>query len=162
MSIQHALPVSKNYADGTSLHPTLNRSCSAHYPVINCTGLESHSSADVEISQAGLIGIYRSSKIILSNWFVYLIRTNSGALYTGVTRDIERRFEEHNSGGPKAAKALRGRGPLSLAFSCAMRSKSDALKLEAAIKRWPKSKKEQLVATGAAFLVDYQGISAPS
>ncbi|WP_226664975.1 GIY-YIG nuclease family protein [Microbulbifer aggregans] len=98
----------------------------------------------------------------MAGWFVYLIRTHSGSLYTGVTRDVERRFAEHNSGGPKAAKALRGRGPLSLVFQCGMRSKSDALKLEAEIKRWPKHKKEQLVQSGPAMLVDYQGISLPS
>ena len=98
----------------------------------------------------------------MSGWFVYLIRTRSGSLYTGVTRDVARRFEEHASGGPKAAKALRGRGPLTLAFQCAMRSKSDALKLEVQIKRWPKAKKEQLIQTGPAMLQDYQGISEPS
>ncbi|WP_066965513.1 GIY-YIG nuclease family protein [Microbulbifer sp. Q7] len=103
----------------------------------------------------------------MSGWFVYLIRTNSGSLYTGITRDVARRFEEHNSGGPKAAKALRGRGPLELAFHCAMRSKSDALKLEVAIKRWPKRRKEQLIASGPAFLTkvlgeDYQGMGEPS
>ncbi|MBB5209879.1 GIY-YIG nuclease family protein [Microbulbifer hydrolyticus] len=103
----------------------------------------------------------------MSGWFVYLIRTNKGTLYTGVTRNVARRFEEHDSGGPRAAKALRGRGPLELAFQCAMRSKSDALKLEVEIKRWPKRRKEQLIATGPAFLVeylgpDYQGMLEPS
>ena len=98
----------------------------------------------------------------MSGWFIYLIRTHSGSLYTGITRDVARRFEEHASGGPKAAKALRGRGPLTLAFQCAMRSKSDALKLEAQIKRWPKSRKEQLIQAGPGMLADYQGISEPS
>ena len=103
----------------------------------------------------------------MPGWFVYLIRTNSGALYTGVTRDVQRRFEEHNSSGPKAAKALRGRGPLELVFHCAMRSKSDALKLEVEIKRWPKHRKEQLIASGPGFLLDilgadYQGMADPS
>lgn len=103
----------------------------------------------------------------MSGWFVYLIRTHNGTLYTGVTRDVERRFEEHNSGGPKAAKALRGRGPLALVFHCAMRSKSDALKLEVEIKRWPKRRKELLIATGPGYLLevlgaDYQGMVEPS
>ena len=103
----------------------------------------------------------------MSGWYVYLIRTHSGSLYTGVTRDVARRFDEHNSGGPKAAKALRGRGPLELVFHCAMRSKSDALKLEVEIKRWPKRRKEQLIANGPGFLMeflgaDYQGMIEPS
>lgn len=82
----------------------------------------------------------------MSGWFIYLIRTNSGALYTGITRDIERRFEEHRSGGPKAAKALRGRGPLTLEFQQCIDSHSEALKLEIQIKKWPKTRKEALIA----------------
>ncbi|WP_250461916.1 GIY-YIG nuclease family protein [Microbulbifer litoralis] len=82
----------------------------------------------------------------MSNWFVYLIRTARGTLYTGITRDVERRLEEHRSGGPKAAKALRGRGPLTLAFQQPVADKSQALKLELQIKKWPRQKKEALVA----------------
>lgn len=82
----------------------------------------------------------------MSNWFVYLIRTGRGTLYTGITRDVERRLEEHRSGGRKAAKALRGRGPLTLAFRQAVAGKSQALKLEMQIKKWPREKKEALIA----------------
>ena len=82
----------------------------------------------------------------MSNWFIYLIRTQRGALYTGITCDVQRRFAEHASGGPKAAKALRGRGPLTLAFQQQVASKSEALKLELQVKKWPKQKKEALVA----------------
>ncbi|MFD1216148.1 MULTISPECIES: GIY-YIG nuclease family protein [Microbulbifer] len=81
----------------------------------------------------------------MSCWFVYLIRTNSGALYTGITRDVERRFAEHSSGGPRAAKALRGRGPLTLEFQQAVGSHSTALRLELLIKKWPKARKEALI-----------------
>ncbi|WP_323844871.1 GIY-YIG nuclease family protein [Microbulbifer magnicolonia] len=82
----------------------------------------------------------------MNNWFVYLVRTRRGALYTGITTDVERRFAEHQSGGPKAAKALRGRGPLTLVFQQAVADKSEALKLELQIKKWPKEKKEALIA----------------
>jgi putative endonuclease len=82
----------------------------------------------------------------VSDWFVYLIRTRSGSLYTGITRDVARRFDEHNSGGPKAAKALRERGPLKLEFHQAVEGKSEALKLELQIKKWPKARKEALIA----------------
>jgi putative endonuclease len=88
----------------------------------------------------------------LSDWFVYLIRTRSGALYTGVTCDVQRRLAEHQSGGIKAAKALRGRGPLKLAFHCAVVNKSEALQLEARIKKWPKQKKEALIAGDTALI----------
>lgn len=82
----------------------------------------------------------------MSNWFVYLIRTGDGALYTGITNNVQRRFAEHQRGGARAAKALRGRGPLKLEYYRAVADKSEALKLENQIKKWPKAKKEALIA----------------
>lgn len=84
----------------------------------------------------------------MSNWFVYLIRTADGALYTGITKDVTRRLAEHQRGGSKGAKALRGRGPLKLEYYRSVADKSEALKLEKQIKKWPKVKKEALIAGG--------------
>ncbi|WP_237058940.1 GIY-YIG nuclease family protein [Microbulbifer sediminum] len=81
----------------------------------------------------------------MSDWSLYLIRTAAGSLYTGITTDVERRFAEHDAGGARAAKALRGRGPLSLAFQCGAADKSAALRLEARIKKWPRRWKEELI-----------------
>ncbi|WP_427980361.1 GIY-YIG nuclease family protein [Agarivorans sp.] len=78
-------------------------------------------------------------------WFVYMIRTRHQHLYTGVTTDVARRFKEHQSGGLKGAKALRGKGPLVLEFQQVLASKRQALQLEYAIKQLPKDKKEQLL-----------------
>ncbi|UTW46612.1 GIY-YIG nuclease family protein [bacterium SCSIO 12696] len=79
----------------------------------------------------------------MSSWFVYMIRTGSGALYTGISTDVQRRLSEHRSG--KGARALRGKGPLQLVYQQSVESQSKALRLEAAIKKLPKAKKEQLV-----------------
>ena len=78
-------------------------------------------------------------------WFVYIIRTRHQHLYTGVTTDVARRFKEHQDGGLKGAKALRGKGPLVLEFQQVLASKRQALQLEYAIKQLPKDKKEQLL-----------------
>lgn len=78
-------------------------------------------------------------------WFVYMIRCADGSLYTGVTTDVGRRFEEHASGSPKAAKYLRGRGPFVLVYSQAIGSHSEALVEERRIKRLKKSDKEALL-----------------
>ncbi len=48
------------------------------------------------------------------NWSVYILRCGDGSLYTGVATDVARRFGEHQSQGPKAAKYVRGRTPLEL------------------------------------------------
>lgn len=79
-------------------------------------------------------------------WSVYLIRTGGGALYAGIAIDVVARLQSHRAG--RGAKALRGRGPLELAFTIAVGSHSTALRLEARIKRLPKAKKEELVRCG--------------
>jgi len=78
-------------------------------------------------------------------WFLYMIQCANGHLYTGVTVDIERRFKEHQIGGAKAAKFLRGKGPLVLVYHETVGNRSDALKREIAIKRWPRAKKLALI-----------------
>ena len=78
-------------------------------------------------------------------WHLYLIRTKLGHLYTGITQDVQRRFKEHQEGGVKAAKALKGKRPLKLVYQEEIGSHSLALKTEAAVKKWSKEKKESLV-----------------
>lgn len=51
-----------------------------------------------------------------SLWHLYLLRTTSGMLYTGITTDVARRLTQHQAG--KGAKALRGKGELALVFHC--------------------------------------------
>ena len=81
----------------------------------------------------------------MSDWFVYVLRCGDGSLYTGISTNVPRRLAEHASGGPRAAKYLRGRGPLELAFSAPVGGKSAALAVERWIKRLPRGRKELLV-----------------
>jgi len=81
----------------------------------------------------------------MNNWFLYLIRCKNGRLYTGITTDVERRFEEHESGGKKGSKYLRGKAPLELVMKKKIGDRSMALKVEAKVKKLPKTKKELLV-----------------
>ncbi|TDO98690.1 GIY-YIG nuclease family protein [Marinomonas balearica] len=87
----------------------------------------------------------------MNNWSLYLVRTRLNTLYTGITTDVERRFGEHCSGGPKSARYLRGKGPLILVWHENVGSKSDASKLEYRLKKCSKSEKEKL-ATGQVSL----------
>lgn len=75
-----------------------------------------------------------------------MIRCADGALYTGITTDVERRIGEHRSGGEKGAKCLRGRGPLAVVLSRGVGDRRSALKVEARIKRAPKQTKEAWIA----------------
>ena len=81
----------------------------------------------------------------MNNWFLYLIRCKHGRLYTGITTDVERRFEEHKSHDKKGSKYLRGKAPLELVMKKKIGNKSLALKIEAKVKKLSKVKKEMLV-----------------
>lgn len=85
-------------------------------------------------------------------WSLYLIRTNKGSLYTGITTDVVRRFSEHQGGGIKAAKSLKGKGPLLLEFQIEVGNHSSALKLEYKVKQLKKIKKEQLIKSPHLFI----------
>jgi len=90
---------------------------------------------------------------VAAEWSVYLVRTAAGALYTGVSTDVERRFTEHQ-GGAKGARSLRGKGPLVLAFQSCVGDRGQALQPEWNIKRWPKNRKEALC-NGQLMLDDW-------
>jgi len=81
-----------------------------------------------------------------ARWFLYLIRCKGGHLYTGISTDVQRRLAEHQSG--KGAKYLCGRDPLRLVFQQGIGSRSEALKVEAAIKKLTREAKEELIRSG--------------
>jgi putative endonuclease len=89
------------------------------------------------------IGQFNQLKFMSSTWYLYLIRTAKGSLYTGITTDVERRFKQHVSG--KGAKALKGKGPLKIEFSISVGDRSTALKLEYRVKQLSKANKETLI-----------------
>lgn len=78
-----------------------------------------------------------------AEWSVYLVRCSDGSLYTGITKDVGRRVDQHNAG--KGAAYTRSRRPVQLAHRQNMFTRSQALIREAAIKRLPRSKKEELI-----------------
>jgi predicted GIY-YIG superfamily endonuclease len=78
-------------------------------------------------------------------WTVYVLRCRDGSLYTGITNDLPKRLKVHAAG--KASKYTRSRLPVQLAHHEPRRSRSAALKREAAIKRLPRRAKLELVGT---------------
>lgn len=86
------------------------------------------------------------------SWFVYMVRTARGALYTGITTDVARRFAEHQAGAPKGARSLRGKGPLELVFSAPVASRAEASRLEWQVKQWPRRRKLALIRGELALL----------
>jgi len=80
----------------------------------------------------------------MAEWHLYMIRVRSGSLYTGIATDVDRRFAEHVEGGKKGSKYLRPRRPLTLVFQQKIGTRSQALKVECAVKNLSKPGKEQL------------------
>jgi putative endonuclease len=78
-------------------------------------------------------------------WFVYILRCGNGALYTGVTTDVQRRLGEHSGNGRLSARFTRAFGPVELAYSCRVGEKSLAYRVEHRIKRLAREKKDLIV-----------------
>lgn len=75
--------------------------------------------------------------------FVYILRCGDGSLYTGITKDLERRLAQHRAG--KASRYTRGRLPVALVWSCETETWGAALREEIRIKRLSRAQKEELV-----------------
>lgn len=76
-------------------------------------------------------------------WYVYIIKCSDDSYYTGITTDVERRLNEHNSG--TGAKYTKGRAPVELEEFKEFDNRSDASREEARIKKLTRSKKEHLI-----------------
>lgn len=82
-------------------------------------------------------------------WFVYLVRCSDDTLYTGIARNVAERIRAHDAG--RGARYTRGRGPLTLCASRRCKTMSEALRLEAAVKRLPRAKKLALTSRRLAY-----------
>jgi len=84
-----------------------------------------------------------------SLWFVYIIQTTCGKLYTGITTDIERRFLEHTQVyqglNKKGAKFFRGHEPQEILYFEECADRSSASKREYQIKSLSAMKKRSLI-----------------
>ena len=85
-----------------------------------------------------------------SSWQVYILRCVGGTLYTGVTTDVTRRLQAHNSG--RGAAYMRRNGPGELVYLEAAPTQSAALKREAAIKKFSRSRKLALLSAESNLL----------
>ncbi len=77
-------------------------------------------------------------------WYLYILRCNDQSLYTGITTDLERRVNEHNS-SKLGAKYTKSRRPVSLVYSEQCQDRSAASKREHQIKKLSKPEKSKLI-----------------
>jgi len=78
------------------------------------------------------------------SYFVYMLQCNDNTLYTGITVDVKRRVQEHNS-SPKGAKYTRVRRPVELVYVEESGDRSSASKREYIIKNMKKKQKLELI-----------------
>lgn len=76
--------------------------------------------------------------------FVYILKCSDSTYYTGITTDIERRIDEHNT-STKWAKYTRIRRPVELIYSIELENRSEASKEEYRIKKLTRKQKENLI-----------------
>jgi putative endonuclease len=85
----------------------------------------------------------KSTELPLDPWFVYLIEAENGFLYTGITKDPDRRIREHREGA-KGAKFFRSSPPKRFLLKAGPYSRSLALRLEYRIKQLSRPEKLEL------------------
>ena len=79
-----------------------------------------------------------------TQWYVYIIRASDERLYTGITTDVERRFNEHHD-PRKGARFFRGRKPEEVVYTESQPDRSSALQREAVIKKLSRDLKLELI-----------------
>ncbi len=82
-----------------------------------------------------------------ADWYLYIVECSDKSLYTGITKDIERRVKEHNFSN-RGAKSIKFKRPVCLVYSELYNNHSDAARRELEIKSWRRERKLKLIETG--------------
>jgi len=77
------------------------------------------------------------------NWLVYIILCSDDTFYTGITTDLQRRFDQHAAG--RGAKYFRGRQPLQIVYQESGHTRSRASSRELKIKNLARTEKSILI-----------------
>ncbi len=85
---------------------------------------------------------------LIAVWYLYLIECSNGALYAGITTNVDARYAKHANG--KGAKYTRANPPVRFIGSIEFADRSSASKAEYKIKQLPRGEK-------VAFLLGVSG-----
>lgn len=94
----------------------------------------------------------RSAEAADRGWYCYMLECRDGSLYTGSTRDPERRWREHVAG--RAARYTRQRPPQRLVYLEPQPDRASAMRRERALKQLGRKAKLELIATSQAEAAD--------
>jgi putative endonuclease len=76
-------------------------------------------------------------------YYFYILRCKDQTLYCGITNDLKKREQTHNSG--KGSAYVRSRGGGKIVYSEKIRNLGLALKRESAVKKLPRTEKLRLI-----------------
>lgn len=80
-------------------------------------------------------------------YYIYMLRCEDNSIYTGITNDIKRRWEEHHHKEERGAKYTKGHNVQKIEALWTTEDRALASKLEYHIKHLTKEKKEELIKT---------------
>jgi putative endonuclease len=91
-----------------------------------------------------------------TSWWLYVLKCQSGVLYTGIAKDVAARFAAHCNG--KGARFTRANRPLAILGKTRVMTKGKALRAEYAFKQLSRADKLRWCAAGLrAFVVASPG-----
>ena len=77
-------------------------------------------------------------------WFLYILQCADGTYYTGVTTDMNRRLNEHNT-SKRGAKYTKTRRPVKVVYLSGYNDRSSAQKAEYKFKQLTRKQKESII-----------------
>lgn len=78
------------------------------------------------------------------SYAIYILKCSDGTYYTGLTKDLDGRILEHQTGKIPESYTF-GRRPVKLVWSIVTESYQEAFQWEHQIKGWSRAKKEALI-----------------
>jgi|SRR5699024_1144264 len=80
----------------------------------------------------------------VKEYYVYILKCNDDSYYTGVTSNLDERFQEHQEGKHLNSYTYKRR-PVELVFYQKFTDINLAIRYEKKIKKWSRAKKEALI-----------------
>ena len=87
----------------------------------------------------------------MKDYFVYILKCSDDSYYAGITNNLEKRINEHQSGMIRGYTS--SRLPIRLVFSERFTDVNQAIRLEKHLKGWSRKKKEALINRNLDLLV---------
>jgi putative endonuclease len=80
----------------------------------------------------------------MKRYYVYILKCSDNSYYTGITNDVERRLNEHQTGINVSCYTF-NRRPVELVFVTEFNEVVQAIAFEKQVKGWSRKKKEAII-----------------